>query len=188
MTMNTLIVSDIFGRTDALEALAQSLSGHVNILDPYDSVKPGFSSESEAYEAFTQSVGMDRYAALVAKTVSRYTKPLTLIGFSAGASAIWITSDHPAIPSGSTAICFYGSQIRHWEQINPTIPTHLIFPEHEKHFDVALLMDSLSQKEKVTVEQVPYLHGFMNKQSMQFNHKGYHAFIQQLSHKGRSNK
>lgn len=81
------------------------------------------------------------------------------------------------------AICFYGSQIRNYLNVNPKIKIELFFPEHERHFEVANLISRLSQKTNVTCYKVPYLHGFMNKKSNNFNDIGYYQYLQLLKEK-----
>jgi len=59
--MNWLIVSDIFGRTDALEGFASSLEEEYSIIDPYEGKRNRFADEESAYCKFSNEVGLDRY-------------------------------------------------------------------------------------------------------------------------------
>jgi hypothetical protein len=47
--MHTIIVSDIFGKTKALDEIAASFSNEVEVLDPYNAQIMNFSDEAEAY-------------------------------------------------------------------------------------------------------------------------------------------
>jgi hypothetical protein len=47
--MHTIIISDIFGKTKALDEIAASFSNEVEVLDPYNAQIMNFSDEAEAY-------------------------------------------------------------------------------------------------------------------------------------------
>lgn len=178
--MQTIIVSDIFGRTKALEKLASLLSSEVDIFDPYDSEIKGFANESEAYSFFTSEVGIDKYSEKLSEFVQSIESELKLIGFSIGAAAIWKISGQKNMDNISSATCFYGSQIRNFNQVVPLFPIKLIFPAFEEHFSVSELMATLSGMENVTIKQVPFLHGFMNQHSVNYDQRGYNQEIQAL--------
>ena len=118
--MQLLIASDIFGRTAALEALADRLAPHSRLhlaapllVDPYGGDPRPFETEAAAYEVFQREVGLARYTRILTDAVTAVDGPLTLIGFSVGAAAIWALSDNANLRQGTRAFCFYGSQIRH---------------------------------------------------------------------------
>lgn len=179
--MTHIIVSDIFGRTPALEEIAANLSGSWEIFDPYNSLYMGFGNESEAYTYFTSEHGLESYAEKLWQFLSSYKEQVSLIGFSVGAAAIWKISHQQELHNISHAICFYGSQIRHHIEVSPLFPIRLIFPLTENHFSVENLIIALSNKNSTTVEQAPYLHGFMNSHSKNFNRTGYSTFLKILS-------
>jgi dienelactone hydrolase len=162
--MHRIIVSDIFGRTSALEKIAEALPGHVDIFDPYDSKHMGFSSEAEAYACFSSEVGMDTYADKLSEKIAAQTSQIDLLGFSVGASAVWKISNQEASKNVSAALCFYGSQIRDHIDITPKFPVRLIFPSSESHFLVSELIHSLEGKENVEIHRAEFLHGFMDDQ------------------------
>ena len=56
--MSTILVSDIFGRTSALEKLGDELPGSVEIVDPYSGLFMEFKEESAAYQFFTENIGL----------------------------------------------------------------------------------------------------------------------------------
>jgi dienelactone hydrolase len=178
--MQTLIVSDIYGRTEALETISSEILGSVEILDPYESKNIEFRNEKEAYEYFIKEVGLDKYTEDLIKYVRGYCDELYLIGFSVGASAIWNISNHKVASKISEATCFYGSQIRYNERVQPIFLVNLIFPDSESHFSVSDLIVTLSGTEKVAIKQVPFLHGFMNLHSKNYDQKGYNQEIQAL--------
>ncbi|MFD2166990.1 hypothetical protein ACFSJY_12065 [Thalassotalea euphylliae] len=191
--MSLVIVSDIFGKTAPLKALASALQHSVEpsaahqfpvIIDPYDGALPTFESERSAYQYFTTNVGIENYVqiistALKAKLFHR-EHPITLLGFSAGASALWQVVNESFIENINIDrfIGVYGGQIRYAAELVPSVPTTLIFPISENHFDVTSLSRSLNQTKRVNSFQVSYMHGFMNKLSANFDAQGYDAFIQ----------
>lgn len=170
--MTIILVSDVFGKTPALISLSEELNADT-IVDPYNGVDMGFKSESDAYSYFTEQVGLDLYLAKLLKVIQSGSTSRTLIGFSIGASAVWRLSEK--VPSNfvKRAICFYGSQIRHYSELNPGFEVELIFPKSEPHFDVCELQANLSKKQNVKTIKVDYLHGFMNYYSSNYNQVAY---------------
>ncbi|MFK7864628.1 MAG: dienelactone hydrolase family protein [Pseudohongiellaceae bacterium] len=175
--MQKLIVSDIFGKTKQLEKIAQLMTGDVTILDPYGGKYMAFSNEDEAYQYFSSKVGLEQYALMLFEKIASEKNNLQLIGFSVGASAIWMVSEHKELTNIADAVCFYGSQIRHYTGLTPIFSTQLIFPDSEKHFDVSKLINAVEKKENVNVVKTEYSHGFMNKQSLNFNQAGFDQFL-----------
>ncbi|WP_444917798.1 hypothetical protein [Microbulbifer sp. JMSA003] len=176
--MAWILVSDIFGRTKALERFAADLPGSVEIVGPYNSELMNFDCEVEAYSHFTSKVGLDKYAEKLSERISASFGHVSLVGFSISASAIWRLSDHQALSNVSGAILFYSSQVRHYVKIDPILPTRLIFPAMEPHFSVLEVMQTLKQKEQVEVHHSTYLHGFMNPQSRNYNAEAYAKYKQ----------
>ena len=181
--MDRVIITDIFGRTGELEELALRLSsgkGHAAIIDPYDGRDKGFFDEAEAYACFTRTIAMDGYIQKVEDWFKTRTDPVVVIGFSAGASALWAVSSRPVLHDRARAFCFYGSQIRHMADLNPKIETTLFFPVKEDHFDVSQMKAAVTGKPNVEVIQTGYLHGFMNRRSVNFDPEGYDRYLDRL--------
>ncbi|RKF20327.1 hypothetical protein DBZ36_07765 [Alginatibacterium sediminis] len=176
-----LVVSDIFGRTPELESLVGALKGPVTIFDPYDSMFMGFTSQNQAYEHFNQHVGLNNYAQQLLAFIKSFSVPLTIIGFSVGASAIWKISDNSGLKHVSHAQCFYGSQIRYDVDIIPAFAIELIFPVFEHHFEINMLIEALVTKPNVKIQQVNYLHGFMNALSANFDKEAYAQYIEKIA-------
>ncbi|TAP41038.1 hypothetical protein EYS00_07425 [Alteromonas sp. KUL49] len=176
-----IFVSDIFGKTEALEALASGVASNYLILDPYEGQDMKFESERNAYQYFSENVGLQAYSEKLEQCMAEIDTSVNLIGFSVGASAIWKVSNRLSLPSVNHAICFYGSQIRHHRRVKPLFPVSLIFPHQEQHFSVPELVDELSSVHNVEIKEVPYLHGFMNKLSDNFNQTGYESGLEMLS-------
>lgn len=178
--MHRIIVSDIFGKTKALEIISESLTGKVEIFDPYDSVSLGLKSEDQAYSYFINEVGLDKYTENLATHIAGLNYPVSLLGFSIGASAIWKISANMKTNNVSGALCFYSSQIRNYKEISPNFPIQLVFPAFERHFSVSDLVLYLLQIKGVKSHQSKFLHGFMNYHSQNFNQEAYTQYLQAL--------
>ncbi|REL32550.1 hypothetical protein [Thalassotalea euphylliae] len=198
--MTIVLVSDIFGRTPAFEALANSLAditGSQTILfDPYQGENLNFTDEQAAYQYFSQHIGVETYADMLVKFLTslnqdEQAKPLTVLGFSVGASVAWLLACHSSntgllpdkklsnnnLPEIKQVIGIYGGQIRNYSALEPDVETRLIFPQSESHFEVTALTEKLATKENVSAYQVPYLHGYLNSHSKNYNQVGYDSFL-----------
>ncbi len=71
--MRRIFVSDIFGRTPALEELASGIPGDVELVDPYDGKRMDFRNEAEAYRFFCSEVGLDKYTEQLAGKIAVMT-------------------------------------------------------------------------------------------------------------------
>ncbi len=170
--MNIILVSDVFGKTPALEKLGEELNTTV-IVDPYDGINMNFKNEAEAYSYFIDKVGLDNYLSKLLEITTSISSLTTLIGFSVGASIIWKLSENLSVQNISHGICYYGSQIRNFKEVNPLFEVELIFPKMETHFDVLELQSELCKRENVKTSKVDYLHGFMNFYSRNYNEVAY---------------
>ncbi len=177
--MSIILVSDIFGRAAAFKKIAATLGADI-LIDPYSGFDQQFTCEDQAYEYFSQHVGLDAYTAEVAKAIKTVQQISLIIGFSIGASAIWRLSDKLFASNIERAICYYGSQIRNFIDIQPNIEIQLIFPYEEAHFDVAELQSKLVNKANIKITKANYLHGFMNEHSDNFNQTAYQTQLKFL--------
>ena len=177
--MGIILVSDVFGKTPALERLAKELNAN-KIVDPYDGKCMNFLDENEAYLYFIDKIGLDTYLKKLKLALKSNNMVVTLIGFSVGASTVWRLSGTSSNKYIKNAICFYGSQIRNFAEIKPTFNVKLIFPKSELHFDVEKLRKELDKKKKVNTNIVNYLHGFMNCNSINYDKKAYLKHIELL--------
>jgi len=177
--MSIIIVSDVFGVTPALLEIADKL-GTCSIIDPYQGQFMEFKNEADAYSYFVKAVGLDNYLSILLKTVESNENPVTLIGFSVGASVVWRLSEIKGDNLIKQAFCYYGSQIRKFTKIEPRFKINLVLPVSEPHFDVLELQNSLSIKNNIKIKKVKYLHGFMNYHSSNYNEYGYKEHIELL--------
>lgn len=177
INVNTIVVTDIYGKTPALEELCSKLEGQVQIIDPYNGVFFKFFDEVEAYNYFMDVIGMNSYGILLKKAMLNQDKPFKMLGFSIGASAIWMNSQNKNLKYILSAECFYGSQIRNMTNINPTFPIAIVLPSKEEYFSIDELSEKLKEKSHVKIEKTIYLHGFMNRLSKNFNEYAYKIFL-----------
>jgi len=177
--MNIVLVSDVFGLTPALLDMAKKLEACM-IIEPYKGQSMEFQNETDAYTYFVNNVGLDNYLAHLSKTVGRIENPVTLIGFSVGASVVWRLSAIKSNKFIKQAFCYYGSQIRNFTEIEPNFKINLVFPLSEPHFDVVELQSRVYNKSNVETHTAHYLHGFMNYYSSNFSETGYTEHIDLL--------
>lgn len=176
----TLIATDIFGNTDALRQLVDYLPGESKILDPYDGKAITFSDEAQAYSVFNQQVGHDNYAESLRQEIKNTEGTFQLLGFSAGATACWRIAGEELNANLRQVICIYGSQIRYYGELKPTVPTTIVLPARENSFDITTHAQKLEKAPFTTLKRTPYLHGYMNKLSLNFDKDGYSKTLQWL--------
>lgn len=187
--MNILLVTEIWGRTPYLESLATALrstAAIVSVVDPYCGVDPHFSSEDEAYAHYLAECGHDEFARRVAHAVATASEPIFLVGFSAGAGAVWQVVTKGENDVVKRAACFYGSSIRTMSERTPTVQTDLIFSCFEPHFAVDEVMMSMQGKAMVHCHKADHGHGFMNPLSKNYSEKGYAQWLAWIRDKATS--
>jgi len=178
--MRGILVSDIFGLTDELIELRNSIAEDVVILDPYQGKKNLFTDENDAYNYFTEHCDLGEYAELVHHEITKNDEAVYLIGFSIGASAIWCCSDKLNEKNVSSAYLFYGSQIRNHLEITPEIALNIVMPRYEEHFSISELKESLASFGNIKLQSSNGLHGFMNKRSKNYNQTEYDNYVCKL--------
>jgi len=178
--MRRVIVSDVFGLTDELIELGGHICSDYLIIDPYMGKKNIFTDEKLAYQYFTTNVGLDKYSIHVHEELLNINCPVSIIGFSIGASAIWKFSDKVNSTNIKEVDLFYGSQIRNMLNIQPNIKANIVLPRFEDHFSVSDMAEILKGVDNVSLEKIEGLHGFMNKLSSNFNQPVYSRYISKL--------
>ena len=180
--MTILLATDVFGPTPALENMVRTLGQPCVVISPFDDPQLYFHEEKTAYDAFLVQRGVTRYAEKLIHALQEYGANIQMtIGFSAGASALWIASTNEAATQLRANILFYGSRIRDHKNVQPYCPVRLIFAENEPAFNAAALCKDLRdlghQAELVRGAK----HGFMNPHSSGFDGKIQAIFLKQLS-------
>lgn len=181
MITKYIFVSDIFGHTENLEELVESLPFNSIIIDPYDGKRMMFEGEQKAYQYFTKHVGLNNYTEKLHQVLTAMNAYIYLIGFSVGASVIWRVSERGYANNIRNAFIFYGSQIRHYVDIEPKFKINVVCPAQESHFDINALISLIKEKQQVVINRSNYYHGFMNRCSTNFDEEGYRQHMQLLA-------
>lgn len=166
-----LVATDIFGATAALqqELAALQADNHqlqVEICQP-DSCQavPVFADDQLAYQAFLQHGGLERYQVQIEAKLLAYQADL-LLGFSAGAAALWFGLS-TATPAAGKALLCYGGQIRQYSALAPQWPVTCLWSD-EQHFDVRALQLTLQQYPQLQQQHWSQPHGFINPHSKDY--------------------
>jgi hypothetical protein len=177
--LRVLYITDIFGQTPVFDEFVASVGGtqHLAVVSPFNQTGEYYKTEAQAYQAFLHDGGVDAYAYKIAAAIDRYPQLTHLIGFSAGASALYKVLSQQKREKGLSTTLFYPSQIRHFVDLTPTHACDIIFPAFESHFDVQTLISNMSGRPNVRIQQVAYSHGFMNQYSEQFNERAYQHYL-----------
>ncbi len=175
--MQRIILADIFGYTDALQALADQLPGESLILDPYAGQSMVFREEACAYQCFQTSNSVEDYAQMLSVCLEQVEGTVDVIGFSVGAAALWhVLGSAVSIRIGK-AVGFYGNQIRYALHVEPRQAVTLILPNSETHFSVVSVAASLKLYPQVSLLKTSYLQGFMNPASVNYSVEGYEEYL-----------
>ena len=176
-----LIVTDVFGNTPAVANFARQFSLPCLIAWPFSDAPTQFTTEKLAYHAFIARGGIASYSKQLASLLESHQASLRYaIGFSAGASALWINSATPAMASLQASILFYGSRIREHRDIQPQSPVRLIFSEQEAAFEPTELVSDLRQRGHAAEIVKNTRHGFMNPYSNGYCLKTQERFVSEL--------
>lgn len=184
--MKLIVVSDIFGCTSALNIFIRQFFDHyeiIRVIDPYAGKNLHFHNEEDAYQHFQHHCGLEQLTRQLRTELDETKTAVDIIGFSIGATAAWETAGESRYLNIRKVIGFYGSRIREKTEICPHILTSLIFPKFEKSFDLEPVIQMLEKKNKVEIIRTEYLHGFMNKESVNYSEAAYRYFSRWLQDK-----
>jgi dienelactone hydrolase len=162
-----LLATDVFGLTPEARALAEALGLAATFVSPHADGRV-FADEPEAYAAFVAAGGVAAYAEAVRRALASAPCPFTFaLGFSAGASALWLCLAEAALEAKlpQRAALYYGSRIREHASLRPRRPTRLVFAAQEASFAPAPLADALRQGGLDAAVIPGSAHGFMNPRS-----------------------
>jgi len=184
--MKLLVVTDIFGRTQAVIDFASELSEtyeEIEIIEPYDGENHQFENEDEAYRKFNEVCGIRTFSTKLEAILEKQINPVEVIGFSVGATCTWEMTSRKVSQKIRKAMCFYGSKIREKTEISPRCQTTLIFPKFEAGFDLEETIKKIESKENVEIIRTNFLHGFMNKCSINYSESAYDKYLKLLKEK-----
>ncbi|MFZ6641260.1 hypothetical protein ACO0LL_16035 [Undibacterium sp. TC4M20W] len=176
-----LIVTDVFGNTPAIASFARQFPLPCLIASPFTGERTQYPAETLAYHAFIAEGGVAAYASNLSQLIQTHQSSLRYaIGFSAGASALWLNSASTAMANLQQSVLFYGSRIRDHRDVQPACPTRLIFAEQEAAFEPAELVADLRQRNQNAELVKGSKHGFMNPYSAGFCLKTQERFMKEL--------
>lgn len=184
--MNLIVCTDIFGRTEALDQLLAPFVEYyqkVKKVDPYSGEYRTFTDEDDAYRAFQRDCGLETLTDRLTLALESAQGTSDLLGFSVGATAAWLATAQTHSTPIRQAICFYGSRIRDYTDLEPQSPTSLIFPQREDEFSVEQIAQQLATKNRTEIVRTPYHHGFMNQDSRNYSRIGCQTFTAWLREK-----
>lgn len=175
-----IVIHEIYGINQHMKEVCRSLAEKnfdvmcpnlLNRQEPFE-----YSQDEAAYRNFMENIGFADASAEVKKLLldvkDQYEK-IYIVGFSAGATIAWLCSEMDCL---SGVAGYYGSGIRGYLEKNPSCPVMLFFPEEEKSFNVAELIDHLKDK-NVELHQFSGEHGFSDPYSPK-----YHAESREEAH------
>lgn len=182
-----ILVHEIYGINQHIHTFAQlleKLGADVicpNLLptnEPFNELQG-----EEAYHYFMEQVGFEKGSATINRIINQVHKrydEIYLVGFSVGATIAWICSTQNAFLKRT--ICFYGSRIRDYYQLNPQCPVTLFLSSIEKSFNVHDFVAKLSERkyDNVDIQLFKAKHGFANSYSRSFNKCAYHETMTQI--------
>jgi len=179
--MHIIFATEIWGKTPHVDLMAskfEDIASNITIIDPYDGSDPAFGSEEDAYARYTADCGHSQYGQRVLDALQLATEPTCLVGFSAGAGAVWSAVCAENVGAAKGAVCFYGSPIRNMMDYSPKVPVDLVFSENEPHFDVETVARTLQDIPLAQSYITPFEHGFMNPLSKNYHEEAYHFWLQ----------
>lgn len=181
MTASVLIITDVFGNTPAIASLQRYLGLPCLVASPFDA---DFSvrNEQQAYQAFLAAGGVHAYSLKLRALVQQQPQLRHVIGFSAGASAWWLSCAEHAHAIDSASL-FYASRIRDHLELDSACETHFIFPEYENAFQPSLVVQALRQHGHQAEIAIGTKHGFMNPYSAGFSLKTQTHYLEMLADK-----
>lgn len=167
-----LVAADIYGVTPALHALATNLGGQAELLSPWEGEGSPYATEQASHAAFVAGPGLEAYAERIALAAAG--EPVTLVGFSVGATAGWLYAAGQQCHPESRLVLFYGSRIRNYLDLRPRCRVEAIFAEREAAFEPCAVAAAIVSDMVRTEVVAGAAHGFMNALS-----PGYDATLMQ---------
>ena len=171
MKRKVFILHEIYGVNDFIKEQAIEFSEDQTVVECVALYPEGkvfsYTQEEEAYAYFTKEVGFDapieQLSQQLRVAIEQYEE-VVLIGFSVGATLAWRLSTLPL----HRVVCVYGSRIRQYLDIQPSCPTLVLLPYHEKSFNVSNMKHTLKHIHFVQVVQFSGEHGFMDDRNHAF--------------------
>jgi dienelactone hydrolase len=165
-----LIATDVFGATPAIANLVRQLAVPCLVISPFTEER-SVSNEQQAYQRFLSEGGLHAYTQKITEALQLQCQTVQhVIGFSSGASALWLACAKQAYDLVSANL-FYGARIRDFKELQPQCPTNLIFSERDVGYQPSELVMELKQLGHHAEIAKGTAHGFMNPYSAGFSLK-----------------
>lgn len=157
-----IIVHEVRGITENLRLLASLLEseGYCVILPSLYGENYAGSDGQESYDRFFRDVGIEKATEMIGEIITANDGAgITLLGFSVGATIAWRHSRNGKVRS---VVGFYGSRIRHFQEVEPLADVDLFF-SIERGFNAEELVGRLNGKQNVAARLISGDHGFYSK-------------------------
>ena len=157
-----IIVHEVRGITENLRLLASLLEseGYCVILPSLYGDNCAGSDGQESYDRFFRDVGIEKATEMIGEIITANDGAgITLLGFSVGATIAWLHSRNGKV---RPVVGFYGSRIRHFQEVEPLADVDLFF-SIERGFDAEELVGRLNGKQNVAARLISGDHGFYSK-------------------------
>ncbi len=185
--MQIIVATDIHGINDSLKAMFEDFNNEIKFLWPWNTDKCPYKTEQEAVAAFHSQNGLVTYQQKIAEAAG--SKPSFLIGFSVGATSMWLYAASENCHPDSHAQLIYGSRIRDYLSIVPRCKASLIFAEHESSFRPESVATKMMNTPVACTIIKNTRHGFMNPHSPHYDEALTRQQLAQMkSHLIRNNK
>lgn len=179
-----ILIHEIYGKNAHMKKMARLVRNA-----GFDVITPNLLAEREvytlkeektAYDRFVKNRRLEKGEEIIRRLIMEAhekSREVYLLGFSMGATIAWICSSMIEV---SGAVCYYGSRIRQYPDIEPSCPALVFFPSFEPSFDLPQFIEAIKEKQHpfIRVYQFEGRHGFANPDSVHFNKQ---LFLETLS-------
>lgn len=129
-----------------------------------------YKKEQEAYEFFYNTIGFDNSVLKVKNILIDLRKKykfIYLVGYSVGATIAWLNSENYC----DGCICYYGTKIRDYIDIEPKQPMLLLYLDDEKIPDMKNYIEKIDKYQNVDINLFQGKRGFADRYSCNYDHK-----------------
>ncbi|MCC9023408.1 dienelactone hydrolase family protein [Bacillus nakamurai] len=179
-----ILIHEIYGKNAYMKKIARLVrNAGFDVITPNllgEREVYGLEEEKTAYDRFVKNRRLEKGEEIIRRLIMEAheeSRVVYLLGFSMGAAIAWICSSMKEV---SGAVCYYGSRIRQYPDIEPACPTLLFFPSFEPSFDLPQYIEGIKEKQHpfIRIYQFEGRHGFANPDSVYFNKQ---LFLKTLS-------
>ncbi len=169
-----IVAHEIYGINRHMAGVCDQLSQHgydVYCRDLLAREHPfAYEEEAEAYRHFMEKVGFENASSTITslgRQCKNQYRRVFLVGFNVGATAAWLCDAEAGVCDG--IVGYYGSRIRDYTDVEPSVPVLLLYGSEERACDVDSLILSLRQKKNVSIRKLAGQHGFADPHSRHYH-------------------